>query len=643
MKRLCIYLIYDRQNMIDAYIDYMLSELKSCADHLVVVCNMTEIFCGLEILNRHADEIFYRENTGFDAGGFKEALCSYVGWEKVLEYDELILVNDSLFGPFKPMESIFKDMDERRVDFWGLATHASNGTDILEHVQTYFLVVRSEMLHCIQFKNYWKDMPFYLNFSEVVRQHEVKFTPYFRSLGYSYDVLADIKANDSKVNLSNNYMQYALISYELLKKRNFPFLKKQQLAYNTLSQQTQENLYQAIDYIDKETNYDVNLIWSNIIRTLNMADLQRSLCLQYIISSEKKGLITKRNIAIIVFVKHRDAVEYVLEYLNRLGDDFCVRIISENGKILESYIKGMTEKNDFLLERSCDLTELCQYDYVCILHDTDMSSDMAPSCTGKSYFFCNWENLFKDENHILGILEKFEKEERLGFLAPPQPGFADYFGKLGSEWDDKYERIEQIVKRLQLHCPVSEDKPPFRITDNFWVRGNILKCVDGLKAEEYTCLPYLWSYFAQHLGYYSGIVESMEYASMNEVNMQYYLKRISTQIKSEIGDFDSFEEMQEKIALLPLKKYCEEHSNILVYGTGYYAEKYKNILKNVKGYVVSDGHKKMGWFNGFPVSYLSEFGSFDGYGLVLCLDKKNQAQIIPTLKKRGITDYFCVY
>ena len=44
-----------------------------------------------------------------------------------------------------------------------------------------------------------------------------------------------------------------------------------------LDTQTQENLRLAVDYIDRETDYDADLIWENIIRTLNMADLQRSL------------------------------------------------------------------------------------------------------------------------------------------------------------------------------------------------------------------------------------------------------------------------------------------------------------------------------------------------------------------------------
>lgn len=52
MKRLCIYLIYDKQNIVDKYIAYM---LKICVDKLVVVCNMTGILQGMEYITAYVN------------------------------------------------------------------------------------------------------------------------------------------------------------------------------------------------------------------------------------------------------------------------------------------------------------------------------------------------------------------------------------------------------------------------------------------------------------------------------------------------------------------------------------------------------------------------------------------------------------
>lgn len=52
MKRLCIYLTFDQQNIVDEYIGYMLKELKTCVETLVVVCNALEIRQGRDILEK---------------------------------------------------------------------------------------------------------------------------------------------------------------------------------------------------------------------------------------------------------------------------------------------------------------------------------------------------------------------------------------------------------------------------------------------------------------------------------------------------------------------------------------------------------------------------------------------------------------
>lgn len=239
-------------------------------------------------------------------------------------------------------------------------------------------------------------------------------------------------------------------------------------------------------------------------------------------------------------------------------------------------------------------------------------------------------------------MEKFEKEKRLGFLAPPQPYFGDYFGDLGSSWGKNYVKVEKIVKKLQLQSPISMEKPPFCAPDNFWIRGNILECFKGLSADEYEYLPYLWCYFAQHMGYYSGIVESADYASMNEVNMQYYLKQIVGQAKSEYGDFKNINELRAKMTLGALKLYCEKYPRILMYGAGYYAKKYLGFLSRVEACIVSDNQRKMDSFEGIPVMYLSEVRNLAEYGIVLCLNKANQREVIPFLEQYGVTNYFCI-
>lgn len=644
MERICIYVTYDPEGIVDGYISYILKELKTCIECLIVVSNNGEIVCGREILEKYAEKVFYRENKGFDAGAFKDTLCTFIGWETVLRYDELILVNDSMFGPFRPMKDIFREMDQKSVDFWGLTKHRGykkNGYEgFEEHIQSFFLTIRTDMLHSDHFRSYWENMPYYESYDKVVREYEMKFTAHFFDLGYKYDVLADMDANDSDV-LENNYIQFETISYELIKKRNFPFLKKQQISYNTLDKQTQENLRQAIAYIDEETDYDINLIWDNIIRTLNISDLQRSLHFQYIIPPGQGRY--RYHIAVVIFVSHKDAAQYVLEYLQRLDRYQVIKIITHDYELMrlyqeQGYMCELIEYAKFLKS----LVPFRVYDLVCILHDVDMTSKKRYSCIGKSYFYNIWENLIKNKEHVQGIQELFEKEKRLGFIAPPQPNFSGYFGEIGKGWGEELEGVCNVVKRLNIHCQISEEIPPFCVSDDFWIRGCVLKRLEDMKEEDFQYLPYLWGYLAQDAGYYAGVVESMDYASMNEVNMHYYMSRILDRIRQQYGGFEDIIEMEKILSRSALREFCEKYPRIFIYGTGYTARRYRDILSYVEAYIVSDGEVKEKELDGIPIKFLSEITMTDDCGIIVCLKKRNMIQVKKLLRERGIGHYLCM-
>lgn len=73
MKRICIYVTYDPENIADNYIGGLLHELRKAVACLVVVCNYEYILAGIENIQPYADKIYYRSNMGFDAGAYKDA------------------------------------------------------------------------------------------------------------------------------------------------------------------------------------------------------------------------------------------------------------------------------------------------------------------------------------------------------------------------------------------------------------------------------------------------------------------------------------------------------------------------------------------------------------------------------------------
>lgn len=646
MKRLCIYVTYDKEKIVDEYIHYMLKELKTCVDYLVVVCNETEVVSGKHYLENYANEIFYRENMAFDAGAYKDTLTHYLGWKRVLEFDELVLVNDSFYGPFIPMKTIFEEMNQKNVDFWGLTKHKEYRNKYTlaytqEHIQSFFMVIRKDMLHYDEFLTYWNRMPYYSTFSEVIENFEKQFTKVFFEKGFSYECYADMGVNDTD-NIENNFNQYVLISNELIRRRSFPFLKRQQITYDNIDRQTQENYSLALEYIKIETEYDVRLIYKNLIRTMDISDLYKNLCLHYILPAT--FIATKpyvANVVIAVFIEYPETEEYIIEYLERLKSYYHVIIFCKEKLIAERYCELEYESVLYESEKKV-YSFLSSYEYVCVLHDNDMTSNENPSFHGKAICFKKCENLIKSVAHVNNIIEKFEQDEFLGILAAPESNFGDFFWRIGSGWDEKWNDIYRLMKDSNISKRLKKDTPPFVKFEDFWIRGNVLQELSNYIEDCFEFLPYLWGYIAQEFGYYSGIVESDFYASMNTINKQKYLEQICNDVRESIGNFSNYKEFKRLLKAQSLIEYCKSHEKVYVYGAGDYANLYSGFIPNLKAYVVSDGRPKSAELNGKRILYLSEVEMHDGAGFVLCMDKKNQGQIMERLSEKGIVDFFSI-
>lgn len=654
MRRLLIYLTYDRQNIIDDYIGYFLQSMQSVAESVVAVCNMPRVEKGLHHLENYAEHVFYRENVGLDAGGFKDALCTFIGWDKIKEYDELILANDSFYGPFEDVSRIFDEMESRRLDFWGLmkrgaGQYGQTGNDP-EHILSFFYVFQAPLIHSKEFRDYWEDMPYYQDYRTVVKQYERQLTRYFSELGYTYDAYADTAPNETK-NLKNQFFQCDYLSYEMIRKRGFPFLKRKQMAYNALSMQTQENLALSMDYVEKHTDYNVNLIWKNLIRTQHHTELQRSLGLQYILEGSEE----KKHPEVLVCVRAgwENAADTVCEYLENLRNICDVQIIADSEELAAYYqnrgwqaiaMKG----SDIAILRGIDNGS---YRYFCLLHDADLSSEQFPSCTGKSYFFNLWENLLKSAGYIDSVVKLLDAKPYLGMLMHPAPIFSTWIGQINFEWKNRYKEVKQYLEELGVCAVIDPQIPPVNVTDNFWVRADVIhsfaekwrqaSCRDVIPEKIYS---YLWGYIVQDYGQLTGIVESTFYASMNEVNYHYYLRTFLSWFTDRYGSRQYLYEFKELFYVQLSAEQCRDrYETWYVYGTGEIAERCFGWIRDAAAFIVSDGLPKKETFHGKPVIYLSELKLVHEFGVVLCLSKANQDNVIRILEEKGIHNYYAIY
>lgn len=265
MKRLGIYVTYDCEKIADDYIGYMLQELRKVVDCLVVVCNYKEIRSGIQNINVYADRVYYRDNTGFDAGAYKYALCCCIGWDEVSAYEELVLLNDSFYGPFYPMSDLFAKMDKMPVDYWGLTKSPAGilmGKYAYDsHIQSYFLVFRKPILEDRRFRNFWESMPYPESFLQAVCVFELECSKLLNECGWKGIALSDLSPHQYPVKANEN--PYMLYSYELVRYAEIPVLKRKSLDFRFPGFR---NALKALKYIEDQGGYNVQLIKKHILR-----------------------------------------------------------------------------------------------------------------------------------------------------------------------------------------------------------------------------------------------------------------------------------------------------------------------------------------------------------------------------------------
>lgn len=239
MKRLCIYVTYDSENIVDDSIEYMLKELRKVSDRIVVVCNYGHIFEGMENVQPYADAILYRENKGFDGGAYKEALEQITDIEN---YDEMILSNDTFFGPFIPLDEIFGRMEKEPCDFWGLNRRH---IPMYDFTASFFVVFQGAAVPAAA--RYIQDtVSRDMSRDAVLKLFEQGISNELKKEGFRMGTYCDIAAVD----------MYRDPDY-LIRVMGSPVMKKRCFEQGYY---VEENCRRALRYIEQETGYDISLI-----------------------------------------------------------------------------------------------------------------------------------------------------------------------------------------------------------------------------------------------------------------------------------------------------------------------------------------------------------------------------------------------
>ena len=177
---------FNKNNVIPDYVVYWAKMLSEISD-VFYFCDNNISDIDLTPLDPY---VLYKggaRHQKFDFGSW-DNLFNILG-DSINRYDQLLLINDSIYGPFYPLSSIFNVMKDKAIDFWGMCKSYQINT----HLQSFFLVFNKCVFMDPKFRDYFKSDKKKITYEEAVNDFEVPLLEYLESLGYKSGAFIDSK------------------------------------------------------------------------------------------------------------------------------------------------------------------------------------------------------------------------------------------------------------------------------------------------------------------------------------------------------------------------------------------------------------------------------------------------------------------
>lgn len=192
MSRVCIYAHYDEKSIIDDYVLFAISQLKKVCEKIIFV-SCCDLEC--EELDKLDCYKIAQKHNEYDFGSYKRGFIFAKQNGLLKECDELVFVNDSCYGPFKPLEKIFNQMSEKTCDFWGLTKNkyafkivkGRTKDCYIPHIQSYFFVLRPNVFNSEGFEKFITSVKEEETKNEVIEKYEIGLTTDLEACGFECD------------------------------------------------------------------------------------------------------------------------------------------------------------------------------------------------------------------------------------------------------------------------------------------------------------------------------------------------------------------------------------------------------------------------------------------------------------------------
>lgn len=561
MKRVAFYLFFDPDGQVDDYVLYKLEQLREHVEHIFVVSNGPLSPAGRERLEPVADTVWERENVGFDVWGYKEAQERF-GWERLAEYDELILLNYTFFGPIFPFGELFDRMDAADVDFWGITEHDQvdphphHGVGVMpRHIQSHWIAVRRQMFLSDEYRAYWRDMPMITSYDESIDRHEARFLVHFESLGFVSQIAFPLENYPSAHPIFDDIV--------LMLRDRLPIVKRRLFFHDPLYLDRFAIIARDAMAEIERSGYPSDLIWRNIVRGAKPRVLATNLTLNEVLpehafpDADPRALDRSSlpSVAVVCHLYYDDLVGEILDSVATIPGDVDLYITTTDDEkrariedaIAASGFAGLSDVRVIESNRGRDISAFVvgcadvlrneKYELIVKIHGKKSAQD--------GYNIGTWfkrhliENLLASPGYTENLVALFQRQSTLGMVFPPVIHMG--YPTMGHAWFANKEPAKKFAKRLGITVPFDDTTPLSAYGSMFVARRSAIAQLAelGLTWDDFPAeggykdgtlahvIERMFSYVALGNGYHVRTVMSPEMAAINYSFLEYKYQAVS--------------------------------------------------------------------------------------------------------------------
>lgn len=184
--RVCVFVHFDRRGVIRAHTRRYLEALAAQGLSLVFVTNSGALEAeSLAFLTPRCARILIRRNRGYDFGAYRDAILELDPAPG--RYAQLVIANDSVYGPIAPLADALARMDFAAADAWGL----TDSWQQRYHVQSYFVAFGGNALAHPGFLAFWRGVRNVRSKWAAIKHYEIGLTQALQAHGLRFAAVWD--------------------------------------------------------------------------------------------------------------------------------------------------------------------------------------------------------------------------------------------------------------------------------------------------------------------------------------------------------------------------------------------------------------------------------------------------------------------